>query len=88
MPLLAYFLTWTTYGTRLHGDQRGSIDAAHNTPGTDILLPDPSREARVGLALCVLPMLVSGVLAQLGLAAVCVVGGVGLGRVFEGGGVA
>lgn len=41
-----------------------------------------------GLAMCVLPMLVSGVLAQLGLAAACVVGGVGLGRVFEGGGVA
>lgn len=41
-----------------------------------------------GLAMCVLPMLVSGVLAQLGLAAVCVVGGVGLGRVFEGGSVA
>lgn len=41
-----------------------------------------------GLAMCVLPMLAHGVLAQLGLAAVCVVGGVGLGRVFEGGGVA
>ncbi len=41
-----------------------------------------------GLALCVLPMLAHGVLAQLGLAAACVVGGVGLGRVFEGGGVA
>jgi len=40
-----------------------------------------------GLALCVLPMLAHGVLAQLGLAAACVVGGVGLGRVFEGGGV-
>lgn len=40
-----------------------------------------------GLAMCVLPMVASGVLAQLGLAAVCVVGGVGLGRVFEGGGV-
>lgn len=40
-----------------------------------------------GLAMCVLPMLAHGVLAQLGLAAACVVGGVGLGRVFEGGGV-
>jgi len=39
-----------------------------------------------GLALCVLPMLAHGVLAQLGLAAACVVGGVGLRRVFEGGG--
>ncbi|MEQ9095833.1 MAG: hypothetical protein RIE32_06170 [Phycisphaerales bacterium] len=41
-----------------------------------------------GLAMCVLPMLAHGVLAQLALAAACVVGGVGLGRVFEGGGVA
>lgn len=41
-----------------------------------------------GLAMCVLPMLASGVLAQLGLAAVCVAGGVGLGRVFDGGAVA
>lgn len=38
-----------------------------------------------GLAMCVLPVLAHGVLAQLGLAAACVVGGVGLGRVFEGG---
>ena len=41
-----------------------------------------------GLAMCLLPMLAHGVLAQLGLAAACVVGGVGLGRVFEGGAVA
>jgi REP element-mobilizing transposase RayT len=27
---LAYFLTWTTYGTWLHGDVRGSFDANGN----------------------------------------------------------
>jgi hypothetical protein len=25
MPVLAYFITWTTYGTWLHGDARGWI---------------------------------------------------------------
>jgi REP element-mobilizing transposase RayT len=27
---IAYFITWTTYGTWLHGDQRGSFDAEGN----------------------------------------------------------
>lgn len=29
MPLLAYFLTWTTYGTWLHGDERGAAADIH-----------------------------------------------------------
>lgn len=34
MPLpLAYLLTWTTYGTWLHGDPRGSVDSDHCTVG-------------------------------------------------------
>ncbi len=36
-----YFLTWTTYGTWLHGDPRYSVDDEHNTPKTDRLAPDP-----------------------------------------------
>ncbi|MFT5423779.1 MAG: REP element-mobilizing transposase RayT [Phycisphaerales bacterium] len=31
MPCLAYFLTWTTYGTWLHGDQRGSVVDQNNS---------------------------------------------------------
>jgi REP element-mobilizing transposase RayT len=31
---LAYFLTWTTYGTRLHGDPRGTVGDGYNAPGT------------------------------------------------------
>jgi REP element-mobilizing transposase RayT len=31
---LAYFITFHTYGTWLHGDERGSIDREHNVPGT------------------------------------------------------
>ena len=38
---LAYFLTFTTYGTRLHGDDRGSVDRDHNGYGTPLLPPDP-----------------------------------------------
>lgn len=31
---LAYLITFTTYGTWLHGDERGWTDPKHNTPGT------------------------------------------------------
>lgn len=45
-PPLAYFLSWTCYGQRLHGDERGSVDARHNLPGTPLLPHDPMREQR------------------------------------------
>ncbi len=32
---LAYFLTWSTYGTWLHGDQRGWVNKLNACPGTD-----------------------------------------------------
>ncbi|WP_236254349.1 transposase [Mucisphaera calidilacus] len=35
--MATYFLTWTTYGTRLHGDHRGSVDKRHHTPGTPLI---------------------------------------------------
>jgi hypothetical protein len=31
---LAYFITFATYGSRLHGDARGAVDRAHNKPGS------------------------------------------------------
>lgn len=40
-----YFLTWTTYGTWLHGDPRGSVDDDHNTPRTDRLPPNEPLHA-------------------------------------------
>lgn len=51
-PPLAYFLTWTTYGTWLHGDRRGSVDDAHNVFGHPVLEARPDRAARIreGLA--------------------------------------
>lgn len=42
---LAYFITFTTYGTWLHGRDAGSVDCAHNTPGTPFLPGNPNREA-------------------------------------------
>jgi REP element-mobilizing transposase RayT len=43
---LAYFITFTCYGTWLHGDERGSVDDKHNAPGTPVLPADPQRSAR------------------------------------------
>ncbi len=40
---LAYLITFTCYGTRLHGDESGSVDRIHNIPGSDFLWPDPIR---------------------------------------------
>src|SRR5262245_15497751 len=46
MPVLAYFITYHTYGTWLHGRDIGSVDKDHNVPGTPYLPPDPKRERR------------------------------------------
>jgi REP element-mobilizing transposase RayT len=40
---LAYFLTWTCYGTWLHGDGRLSVDRKHNGYGRPLLAADPRR---------------------------------------------
>ena len=42
---LAYLLTWTCYGTWLHGDPRGSVDAEHNALGTPLAPASPRRQA-------------------------------------------
>jgi REP element-mobilizing transposase RayT len=34
---LAYFITFTCYGTWLHGEKQASVDRSTNTPGTDFL---------------------------------------------------
>jgi len=41
----AYFITWTTYGTRLHGDARGTVDRKHNLYGHPMLSSDNARRA-------------------------------------------
>jgi REP element-mobilizing transposase RayT len=42
---LAYLLTWTCYGTWLHGDERGFVDSEHNQVGSPFLPPSPPRKA-------------------------------------------
>ena len=37
---LAYFLTFSCYGTHLHGDERGSVDRRQNASGTPYVPPD------------------------------------------------
>jgi len=41
---LAYFITFRTYGSWLHGDVRGSVDRQHNVYGTPYLPPNKLRE--------------------------------------------
>ena len=41
---LAYFITFTTYGTRLHGSEKGSVDQEHNAYGTPFVEADAERE--------------------------------------------
>lgn len=41
---LAYFITFTTYGSWLHGSEKGSVDDRHHVYGTPFVEPDLSRE--------------------------------------------
>jgi REP element-mobilizing transposase RayT len=41
----AYLLTWTTYGTWLPGDARGSVDDWHNVHGEEYAPADTRRRA-------------------------------------------
>ena len=44
MPIpLAYLITFTCYGTRLHGDESGSVDEEHNQFGTSFVPANPRR---------------------------------------------
>lgn len=42
MPL-AYFITFRTYGTWLHGDRRGSVDRHHNARGAPVVNASEQR---------------------------------------------
>ena len=42
---LAYLITFTTYGTWRHGDERGSVDRAHNAYRTPHLAHNQRRES-------------------------------------------
>ena len=40
---VTYLITFTCYGTHLHGDESGSVDKLHNVPGMRLVDPDPGR---------------------------------------------
>jgi REP element-mobilizing transposase RayT len=42
---LGYLLTWTCYGTWLHGDERGSVDRLHNAVDAPGVTPNVQRRA-------------------------------------------
>src|SRR5262249_35964742 len=42
-PSLRYFITFSCYGARLHGDESGSLDRHHNLIGTGVVQPDAKR---------------------------------------------
>lgn len=41
----SYFITFSTYGSRLHGDERGSVDTAHNQYESERLPPHGMRKS-------------------------------------------
>lgn len=48
---LAYFITFHTYGTWFHGDNRGSVAPGQNQPGSPTIAPDQHRVDREAAAL-------------------------------------
>lgn len=46
---LAYFMTFSTYGTWLHGTEKGkgSVDREHNKYGAPFEAPDAAREGKM-----------------------------------------
>ena len=45
---MTYLITFACYGCHLHGSESGSVDPAHNVPGTPILEGYPARVAAEG----------------------------------------
>jgi REP element-mobilizing transposase RayT len=57
---LAYFITYTTYGTRLHGDDRGSVDQSHNRYGSPYLPASKPRRTFERSAMAEPPFVLGG----------------------------
>ena len=43
---MTYLITFSCYGSHLHGDGRGSVDRNHNVPGSRLAEPDAVRVAK------------------------------------------
>jgi REP element-mobilizing transposase RayT len=64
----AYFITFSCYGSHLHGAEPGSVDRNHSLPGSPFVPPDPARlqaaEARMNKASYVLDARGRGIVLQ------------------------
>ena len=40
---MTYLITFAAYGWHIHGDECGSVDRAHNVPGSRLVEEDPKR---------------------------------------------
>jgi REP element-mobilizing transposase RayT len=40
---MTYLITFSCYGSHLHGDERGTVDRDHNLPGFPTCAPNPNR---------------------------------------------
>ena len=58
MPL-AYFITFTTYGTWLPGSAKGSVDDEHNAYGMPLVEADAERERQAQSAMTQAPYVMS-----------------------------
>ena len=53
----AYFITFTCYGTWLHGEKSTSVDRYCNIPGTDFITYNPKRAEVIKTRMCEKPYL-------------------------------
>ena len=58
-PPLAYFITFTCYGTWLHGDARGSVDNQHNKFDAPFIETDTLRNASMRKKMKAPPLVLS-----------------------------
>lgn len=56
---LAYLITFRTYGTWLHGNQRGSVDHFHNQYGSPLFPPNEARQQQANAQLTLPPVVLN-----------------------------
>ena len=57
---LAYLITFSCYGARLHGDERGTVNRDHNLPGTPFLPTKPGLRRYESSAMSASPYAMDG----------------------------
>ena len=63
-PPLACFLTWTTYGTRLHGDVRGTVNITNNKQGAPCNAPDGELEQAMSESMVYEPVVLNDAMRE------------------------